>query len=77
MGGADYPRDPATGQRKRRSFCGPTAASVRAKLKKDARKRVDDGAPMVDAKQSVASWRRTGVPRRLGSIHPGTAAAGL
>jgi integrase len=47
--------DPDTGQRKRRSFYGPTAASVRAKLR-EARKRVDDGAPVVDAKQSVASW---------------------
>jgi integrase len=47
--------DPDTGQRKRRSFYGPTAASVRVKLK-EARKRIDDGAPVVDAKQSVASW---------------------
>jgi hypothetical protein len=31
---------------KRRSFYGPTAASVRAKLK-EARKRIDDGAPVV------------------------------
>jgi hypothetical protein len=47
--------DPDTGQRKRRSFYGPTAASVRAKLK-EARTRVNDGAPVVDAKQTVASW---------------------
>ena len=47
--------DPDTSERKRRSFYGPTAASVRAKLK-EARKRIDDGAPVVDAKQSVASW---------------------
>jgi integrase len=47
--------DPDTGQRKRQSFYGPTAASVRAKLK-EARKRIDDGAPVVDAKQTVASW---------------------
>ena len=47
--------DPHTSQRKRRSFYGPTAASVRTKLK-EASKRIDDGAPVVDAKQSVASW---------------------
>ena len=47
--------DPVTGQRKRRSFYGPTAASVRAKLK-EAQKRIDDGVPVVDAKQSIASW---------------------
>jgi len=47
--------DAATGQRKRRSFYGPTAASVRAKLR-EARQRIDHGAPVADARQSVASW---------------------
>ncbi len=47
--------DPDTGERKRQSFYGPTAASVRAKLKK-ARQRIDDGAPVVDAKTTVAFW---------------------
>lgn len=47
--------DPDTGRRRRRSFYGPTAASVRAKLK-EARKRIDNGAPVVDAKQTVGSW---------------------
>ncbi len=47
--------DAATGQRKRRSFYGPTAAIVRAKLR-EARQRIDHGAPVADARQSVASW---------------------
>ena len=35
------------GRRRRQSFYGPTAASVRAKLKA-YRGRIDDGAPVVD-----------------------------
>lgn len=47
--------DPATGQRKRQSFYGPTAASVRAKLK-EARARLDAGAPVKDATRTVGDW---------------------
>ena len=47
--------DPATGQRKRQSFYGPTAAAARAKLK-EARERLDAGAPVKDATRTVGDW---------------------
>lgn len=47
--------DPGTGKRKSVSFYGRTKAEVRDKLK-DARDRLDAGAPPKDATVSVADW---------------------
>jgi integrase len=47
--------DPVTGQRKRVSVDGPTAAAVRAKMK-EARERLEAGAPPRDAADTVADW---------------------
>lgn len=47
--------DPDTGQRRRASFYAPTAKGARAEMKK-ARKRLDDGAPVKDAKTTVGDW---------------------
>jgi integrase len=47
--------DPETGQRRRASFYAPTAKAARKKLK-DARDRLDEGAPVKDATRSVADW---------------------
>ena len=47
--------DPATGQRKRVSVDGPTAAAVRAKMK-EVRDRLDAGAPVKDANRTVGDW---------------------
>src|SRR6516164_6739872 len=49
--------DPVTGQTKRTSVDGPTAAAVQAKAKK-VRERLDAGAPPKDAKQTVADWTK-------------------
>ena len=47
--------DPVTGQRKRVSVDGPTAAAVRTKMK-ETRERLEAGAPPRDAKQTVSDW---------------------
>jgi integrase len=47
--------DPITGERKRESLYGPTAAAVRAKMAA-ARRRIDAGAPVRDATGTVADW---------------------
>src|SRR6476620_3254540 len=47
--------DPETGQRRRASFYAPTAKAARKKMK-DARDRLDAGAPVKDATRSVADW---------------------
>lgn len=47
--------DPITGHQIRFSFYGSTAKAVRAKLK-EARSRIDSGAPVRDAKRPVADW---------------------
>jgi integrase len=47
--------DPLTGQRRRTSVDAPTAAAVRAKLKQ-VRERLERGAPVKDAKQTVGDW---------------------
>lgn len=47
--------DPVTGERKRTSVDGPTAAAARTKLK-EVRERLDAGAPVKDAKQTVGDW---------------------
>ncbi|EFV14138.1 tyrosine-type recombinase/integrase [Segniliparus rugosus] len=47
--------DPKTGQRKRTSFYADTAKAAREKLK-NARERLDKGAPPTDAKASVKEW---------------------
>src|SRR6185312_11577608 len=47
--------DPATGQRRRVSFYGPTARAVRAKMK-PARDRPEAGAPVRNATRTVGDW---------------------
>lgn len=47
--------DPHTGQRKRQTFYGKTSAEVRGKLK-DAKQRLEAGAPVKDASRTVAEW---------------------
>lgn len=47
----------ATGRQVRKSFYGKTRTEVAAKLKA-ARQRLDDGAPVVDSRQSVGAWLR-------------------
>jgi integrase len=47
--------DPVTGQRKRVSVDGPTAAAVRTKMKQ-ARERLEAGGPPRDATHTVAAW---------------------
>jgi hypothetical protein len=47
--------DPDTGQRRRASFYGPTAKAARKGMK-DARDRLDAGAPVKDASRTVGDW---------------------
>jgi hypothetical protein len=47
--------DPVTGERKRVSVDGPTAAAVRAKLK-ETRDRLEAGGPPRDATRTVVAW---------------------
>ena len=47
--------DPDTGRRRRVSFYGPTAAAARKKMK-DARDRLEAGAPVKDATRSACDW---------------------
>lgn len=47
--------DPLTGQRKRVSVDGPTAAAVRAKMKQ-TRERLEAGGPPKDATRTVGDW---------------------
>ena len=47
--------DPMTGERNRTSFYAPTAREARTKMK-DARDRLDKGAPIKDATKTVGDW---------------------
>jgi integrase len=47
--------DPVTGEKKRQYFYGKTQAEVRAKMK-EARARLDAGAPVKDASRTVGEW---------------------
>ncbi|MEJ7634304.1 MAG: site-specific integrase [Aeromicrobium sp.] len=47
--------DPITGEKDRKYFTGKTQAEVRAKVK-DARERIEAGAPVKDASRTLGDW---------------------